>query len=121
MTQKGTVESRPQKRRREQAEAIARLQGWIKDGDTVYCVLRSRAASGMSRTIQLLTIKPDNSFRSGIDVGHIGYNVARATGSRYNERHEGIVVPGCGFDAGHHIVDELRGALGYQKLWHEWI
>lgn len=40
--------------RQAQVEAIEKLRGWIKPGDTVYTVLESVSRSGMSRTIRVV-------------------------------------------------------------------
>ena len=45
-------------RKAEQEEAIARLRNWIRPGDTLYTVLRHRAASGMSRSIDVYGFAP---------------------------------------------------------------
>ncbi len=106
----------------ERAEAIARLQEWIKDGDTVYCVLRSRAASGMSRVIDLKIIGQDEyNGATQTRIWHIGYNAAKALDRSYDNKKEGIRISGCGMDMGFALVDDLRRTLGYKELRHEWL
>ena len=91
-----------------QAEAIARLRCWLKPGDKVFCVLRHRSASGMSRVIQLTKFDGE-----GADFGprYLGYNAAVALGWRYDNKREGIKVQGCGMDMGFATVYELGRVL----------
>jgi hypothetical protein len=35
----------------DRAQSVAQLREWVKPGDTVYCILRHVARSGMSRDI----------------------------------------------------------------------
>ena len=44
-------------KRAEKAHALATLRSWIKPKDTIYCVLKHRAASGMSRTIDFFILR----------------------------------------------------------------
>lgn len=93
---------------RERNEARERLREWIKPGDTLFCILRHRSASGMSRVIDVKGVE-----RNGGDLGILayGYNIAQALGLRYDRDRDGIRVSGCGMDMGFHIVYELGHAL----------
>jgi hypothetical protein len=93
----------------EKREAIERLREWLTPGDTVYTVLRHVSASGMTRDIGVVSIDRDDKY--GNDVSWLGYNAAKALGWRYNERHEGVRVSGCGMDMGFHLVYELAHAI----------
>ena len=95
--------SKPTKKT-EQREALERLRQWIKPGDTLYTILRHRSASGMNRVIQVIKIE------NGEPVW-LGYNVAKALGRRYDERHEGVVCQGGGMDMGFDLVYSLSCAL----------
>lgn len=90
----------------ERTEAAERLREWLRPGSTVYCILRHRSASGMSRVIQLVTIDP-------ADCRHlfIGYNAAAAMDERYDRDREGIRVSGAGMDMGFHLVYNLGATL----------
>ncbi len=88
----------------EQAEAIERLRDWIKPGDTVYTILRHRAASGMSRVIDHVVIEIDAGVPK---VHHIGWNVAKAIGLTYDRDRDGIKVSGTGMDMGFSLVYDL--------------
>lgn len=92
-----------------QAEAIARLRRWLEPGDKVFCVLRHRSASGMSRVIDLVKAQRDDD--RGEWMVHLGYNAAVALGWRYDNRKEGIKVQGCGMDMGFATVYELGRVL----------
>lgn len=113
------------KRRREYA--IKQLREILKPGDTVYTILRHVSASGMSRGIDLYTIR-DNRMQF-----LTGY-AAHAIGWKWGEK-AGIVVGGCGMDMGFHLVYTLSRTLfpdGFQDgqdnhkdggyaLRHEWL
>lgn len=83
-------------------------------GSTVFTVIRHVARSGMMRVVGVLSIAP--AIRDGLDPGlsilHPNNAVALLIGAR--SRHgssDGVVVKGCGFDAGQHIVNALSWAL----------
>lgn len=108
------------KKKTEQQEAIARLRQWIKPGDTLFTILRHRAASGMLRVIDVVSI---HGPRKKPDVSSYGYNIALALGWRHDNKREGIRVSGCGMDMGFHVVYELSCVLfgnGY-KLNQRWL
>ena len=85
------------------ADAIKRLRGLVRPGETVYCVLRHVSASGMSRRIDLY------SYRGGAPVYLSGY-AARALGAKLADK-GGIVVGGCGMDMGFHLVYSLSSVV----------
>ncbi|HYE77817.1 MAG TPA: hypothetical protein VEI97_07515 [bacterium] len=92
----------------EKAEAIARLRELLPHGSRVYTVLRHVSSSGMSRRIDLYTIR-DNE-----PVFLTGY-VGKALGYRH-DRKGGLVVGGCGMDMGFHLVHSLSYAIhGMEK------
>ncbi len=75
----------------------------VKPGDTVY-ILRHRAASGMSRVIDLFVINDG-------EPSMLGFWVAGALGLPYDRKREGIKVNGTGMDMGFHVVYELARVL----------
>ena len=96
----------------EKAEAIERLKEIIKDGDTVYTILRSVSRSGMSRKIGLFVIvKNEPRF--------ISYNVAKALELPMNANYDGVRIDGAGMDMGWHLVSLLGHTLGI-KLNQRW-
>jgi hypothetical protein len=108
------------KKKTEQQEAIKRLRSWIKPGDTLFTILRHRAASGMFRVIDVVSI---HGSRKKPRVSALGYNIALALGSGFDRKREGIRVSGCGMDMGFHVVYELSCVLfgnGY-KLNQRWL
>lgn len=116
--------SRAEGIRKREAYAKARLLEILKHGDTVYTVLRHVSSSGMSRRIDLYTMRDNRpQYLSGYAAALIGWKL-----------HEkgGIVVGGCGMDMGFHLVYTLSAVLfrdnpvegrkhsGYE-LRHEWL
>jgi hypothetical protein len=98
----------------DRADAIASLLKIVKPESTIFCVLRTRARSGMSRTISFYAIVDNRPM--WLD-GHI------ATALGYQRVKDSIRVGGVGFDAGHHVVSHLARTLfgSEEKLTREWI
>jgi hypothetical protein len=94
------------RKRKRDPEAAARLREWLKPGDTVYCILRHKSASGMQRIIQL--VKWDKEADRFL---FLGYNAAAALGWTYSDSHEGVKVDGAGMDMGFHLVYTLAAVL----------
>jgi len=95
------------------------LQAMLPEGATIYTVLRHCSASGMSRRVSLLVIA-DGQLRS------IDALAADLMGDKVSDK-GGIVVGGCGFDAGFHLVYNLACGVrpdatrrGY-SFKHEWV
>ena len=88
----------------ERAEAIEQLRGLLTPGDTIYTVLRHASRSGMYRAIDLYLLHND-------DRVWLSRLAARATGIRFDERHEAMAAGGCGMDMGFWLVYELSAAL----------
>lgn len=95
------------------ADAQAKLREWLKPGDTVYTILRSVSRSGMSRTIGVVLLQPDNrgGTRPLVDL-HPNWLVSQAVGLRMSAKdRDGVVVGGCGMDMGFHLVYSLSASL----------
>jgi len=90
----------------------AQLVKLLDEGATVYCILRSVSASGMSRRISLSTVEAGK-------LRTLDHLAADAMGYRVSDK-GGLVVGGCGMDMGFHIVDSLASTIG-RKLKHEWV
>lgn len=88
--------TKKQQRENERNEAIGRLHEILKPGDTVYCILRHRSASGMSRRISF-------AVSGSYGILEIDWLVARALGDKLH-KDSGIMVSGCGMDMGFHMV-----------------
>lgn len=91
---------------------------YLKQGQTIYTILRSVSSSGMSRNISLVAVCDGQ-------LCDITYYAAAALGWKLNETNgrRAIRVQGAGMDMGFHLVDSLSYALygeGYQ-LKHEWL
>ncbi len=108
----------------EAAEYANRLREVLPPGSTCYTVLRHCARSGMSRSIDL--------FAMGADGPQcVTFWAARVLGDRIDQKHGGIVVPGCGMDMGFHLTYALANRLypggtdantdGGYSLKHRWL
>jgi hypothetical protein len=103
----------------ERTAAIERLRQWLTPGQTVYTILCSRSASGMSRKVRIVLVNARG------DVSQPTHLVAVALGRTPIDRegHWMIDVRGAGFDAGHSLVQDLaRTVFGIETdLRHEWL
>ena len=88
----------------ERQEAIEELRELIHPGDTLYTILQHRSSSGMYLAIDVYLIRDNVPLR-------LSWSVARATGLRYDERHEAVGISGCGRDMGFDVVHRLSRAL----------
>ena len=86
-------------------EARKILRQYIRPGDTVYTVLRHVSSSGMFRVISPVVI------RRGGDIRDFSRAACNLLGERYNERHEGVPMGGCGMDMGFNLVYLMSTAL----------
>lgn len=87
-----------------QRYAVRMLSKWIKPGQSVATVLTHISSSGMSRRLKVIIAVDGAPF-------NITRYVAEATGYRLNDHEGSIIVGGCGFDAGFHVVYGLGLAL----------
>jgi hypothetical protein len=71
---------------------------------TIYTRCNHTARSGMYRCIDVFIIRKNQPLR-------ITWLVAKALGDKFDERHEGIGVGGCGMDFGFALVYNLGRAL----------
>jgi hypothetical protein len=86
------------------------LEYFVKEGDTVYTVLRSVSSSGMSRTMSLKVAKNEKI----LDLTYyasvvLDYPLVEVNGSR------AIRVGGAGMDMGFHVVYSLSRVLFRDK------
>lgn len=87
-------------KRAEQATAREQLRELLPPGSTVYTVLRHCSKSGMYRAIDCYVIRDNEPQR-------LTFSVAKATGMKYDRKHEAIGIGGCGMDMGFAIVNDL--------------
>lgn len=86
------------------AECETELRELFKDNPRIYTVLRHVSASGMSRSIDMLVIQ-DGKPRN------ITGTVNRVMGWKFDNKHGGTKVSGCGMDMGFHLVNSLSMRL----------
>lgn len=84
--------------------AIAQLLEKIKPGDTLMTTVRHVSESGMYRVIDVYKIADNELLR-------YSWSIAEAIGYRYDKRHEGVGISGCGMDMCFAIVYNLGHAL----------
>ena len=89
-------------------EAIKILRKMLKPGDTVYCVLRKVARSGMSRHIDFYIISKNEPRWI---TGYVGQAVGTPQSDRDWRTSAGLRVDGCGMDMGFHVVYSLGRVL----------
>jgi hypothetical protein len=119
-----TKESKTEQARRESTEAIDFLRDVFANQKkpTAYTILKSVSASGMSRTMKVVT------YHEG-QVIDLTWYVAKAGIGTLTERNGQRVlrVGGCGMDMGFHVVYSLSVALygsandGGYNLRQEWL
>ena len=82
------------------------LTHYLREGSTVYTVLRSVSSSGMTRHISLLVANGD-------EITDITYYAAGVLGDSLYERNgsRSIRVNGAGMDMGFHLVYSLSSVL----------
>lgn len=100
----------------EKQEAIEQLREWIKPGDTIYTILETVSRSGMSRVVRvLLPLRTEGEtpgIPAKIDFIHPNYSVSKACGYRLKTgSRDGLVIGGCGFDAGFEVAYSIARAL----------
>ena len=89
----------------ETAEAIGRLLSELTPGRTIFTKLTHVSRSGMSRSIECYLAQGRDNLTD------ITWAVARATNSRVDNTHGGIIMGGCGMDMGFDLVDNLGRTL----------
>lgn len=86
------------------AVMIEEVKQILQPGDTVYCVLRHRATSGMMRHISFFTVR-DGGIR------YLDHYIAELCGYKYASDGRGVKIRGCGMDMGWHVVYNLGAIL----------
>ena len=89
----------------ETAEAIGRLLSELTPGRTIFTNLTHVSRSGMSRSIECYLAQGRDNLTD------ITWLVARATNSRVDNTHGGIIMGGCGMDMGFALVYNLGRTL----------
>jgi hypothetical protein len=103
------------------------LDEYLTDTRTVYTILRSVSASGMTRHISLVVAGLDNTGAPALF--DITYHASKVLGDKLQDRngYRAIKVNGAGMDMGFHLVYSLSSVLfagqdraGY-VLSHRWL
>lgn len=106
----GTMTKKEQKQEDYDYAKKQLLEYFVKEGDTVYTVLRSVSSSGMSRTMSLKVAKEgrilDLTYYASVVLG---WPLVEVNGSR------AIRVGGAGMDMGFHTVYTLARVLFRDK------
>lgn len=85
----------------------------IKDGMTIYKILRDVSKSGITRRISFFIIKDNEPLL-------IDYEITQILKDYKIHKEGGVIVKGCGMDMGFHVVNSLEIALGI-KLKDYWM
>jgi hypothetical protein len=83
-------------------EAKNHLLNILKPGQIVYTVLTHASSSGMKRCIKLFVASIDRDGQP--DILDITYFARLVAGYRVDQKHGGLVLTGCGTDAGFDAV-----------------
>jgi hypothetical protein len=106
----GTMTKKQQKQEDYDYAKKQLLEYYVKEGDTVYTLLRSVSSSGMSRTISLKVAKEgrilDLTYFASVVLG---WPLVEVNGSR------ALRVGGAGMDMGFHTVYTLARVLFRDK------
>ena len=89
----------------ETAEAVTRLRAELTPGRTVYTKITHVSRDGMSRSIECYLAQGRDNLTD------ITWSIARATNSRVDNTHGGIIMGGCGMDMGFALVYNLSHTL----------
>ena len=89
----------------EKDEARKTLSHYLKPGDTIYTILRHVSRSGMFRVISPVVI------RRGGDIRDFSMAACRLLDLKFNRRHEGVPLGGCGMDMGFELVYQMSREL----------
>ena len=100
----------------EHEKAVASLRNKLRPGMTVYTVLRSVSASGMSRCLDLYCIHQGEIIR-------LTWSAAKALDQTYDTKKQALRVNGCGMDMGFDAVHTLAQVLfgDGDALKHSWL
>lgn len=75
-------------------ESVAYLRTILKPGDAITCTVMHISTSGMSRSIMMQV--PLKNEDGTLRIHDISWRVAHAIGARFDSKHGGVVMRGCG-------------------------
>lgn len=103
------MSTRAEIKEQERREALSNLRRILRPGVEVRTILRHVSSSGMCRWVSLVYVdKRGNTY--DLDLW-----AAKVTGYAYDPKHNGLKVPGCGFDVGFDVVYSISRALYANK------
>ena len=92
-----------------QKQSLAYLRKICKPGTRVYTIVRHVSRSGMSRLIDVYTIRQNRPI-------YLSGHVAFALGMARDHKTGALRVRGCGMDMGYHVVNSMSYRLhGYKS------
>lgn len=92
----------------QKAAFLADMRETLTPGDTLHCIIRNVATSGMSRSIDVYRF---HCVNGKVEKDWLSWRIATACGFSWDEKRECIRVSGCGMDMCHHIVYTLGRVL----------
>ena len=95
--------------KREIEEARQQLAEIVKPGDTIYTTVRHVSRSGMSRSIDVYHLIPDEGRR--VEKRWLSRMVAKACNLPFDNKREAVKMGGCGMDMGYAIMNHIGYAL----------
>src|SRR5574343_351720 len=92
-------------------ERTSELREAFKDGKDSFCVLRHVSKSGMQRAISFFYIQEPKFDGTKSDLVSLDYSIQKICGYKFNRKHGGLTVNGCGMDMGFSVVANLEYKL----------
>lgn len=99
----------------EHNEALEELRKILKPGTTVRTILRRVSSSGMSRSISAVVHTKDG-------IRDLDWLINKAGIFKFDRKHDGLQLGGCGMDMGFYLVYSLSRSLypnGYKCSGHD--
>jgi hypothetical protein len=102
-------------------EALNELRRLCPPGTTVYTILRSVSRSGITRCISAVVAH-------GGEIHDLDWLICKIGLFSLSNKHQGMILRGCGMDMGYHLVYTLSQSLypqadgeGGYVLKHRWL
>ena len=99
-------------------EANENLRKWVKEGDTIYYIIKNVSPSGMYRHIDFYKFDVENGQ---VRKSWLSYNIAVALGYPFKVKTNSVGVSGCGMNMAFSVISNLASALfdNYKLLKYE--
>jgi len=98
----------------EQKDARRELKRLVKRGGHVFCVLTHCGRTGMNRSVQILVPWLGRRYQEGKKqwaIRDISGLISDLGTYEWDDKHGGVKVGGCGFDAGGAVVMDMSREL----------